>query len=99
MAGSHEHPDPAGPSQRVPNVCLQALRNAKAMSLKDVAGAIVAAADPKGKSPGVDPTAVWRWETGRVVPRQRYVNLLCRVFGVSSEEVGYPDQRSNARRE
>lgn len=60
-------------------VSLKTLRKNRRWSQQEVAEAL-----------GVEPLTVSRWERGYSSPSSRHKQLLCQLFGVSPQQLGFP---------
>ncbi len=82
------------PGARQPNRRLRHERELRGWSLDDVANGLHSLAATLGESePGVDATAVSRWERGARRPRPYYVRLLCRLFELPADRLGLVEER------
>src|SRR5579859_6569353 len=59
---------------------LSTVRNEKGWSQKYVAEQV-----------GVDPVTVQRWEYGQTAPRPHHLVQLCKLFGISAQELGFEE--------
>jgi transcriptional regulator with XRE-family HTH domain len=85
------------PNRRQPNEQLRAQRLRRGWSLEDVARKLVELAVALGeRPPGVSATMVGRWERGEHTPRPPYPRLLCLLFGVPAEALGFSDPQAAA---
>lgn len=76
---------------RAPNHLLRDQRRCRGLTQDDVARALSDLAwQQLGLRVGVDAGMVSKWERGEKLPRRTYRRLLCQVFGVHEQEIGFP---------
>jgi transcriptional regulator with XRE-family HTH domain len=76
-----------------PNTALRRHRRLRGWTLEDVADRLHAAVERADEGElGVDSHMVGRWERGVRQPLPRYVRLLCKVFGLSADQLGLVEE-------
>src|SRR5438105_6329803 len=76
-----------------PNLSLLRERRRRGWSQDDVADGLSRSAAELGEPhPGIDRNTVSRWERGIRHPRPRYVRLLCHLFRLPTEELGFMEE-------
>ena len=74
----------------VPNLALQRLRQAAALSQHEVAERLNALlASTTGTEGAVTANTISRWERGIVTPQHHYRRLLAELFAVTVDELGF----------